>query len=427
MDNDWTKVRHQLDVSDNFGAISNSPWYSDAVYPQFSDDEFARRHAHARQLMQRESVDVLILTGSPNIYSMGAGVTWGCGLIDNRAMCQYLVLPAEGEPTLIYPHPGCHIEAARKMVSVQDVRSGRHGRYGEAIAQVIDEVGATSGRVGITAADRTGPEFMGAGVFTDLRARLPDASFVFLPELMHELTLVKSSEEIEAQRRAGELAIAALEAVQHRAAPGVSEQALAASATAAILEGGGQVHLMMIGSSSTHNPKMVFPNPFPSQRELAEGDIILSEIAATYMGYSAKVGHPVVVGDPAPGVEEFFSKVVVGGFRRIRETLKDGASLEDVRAAAGHFRDEGAQSRPIVMHGIDLITSPPYVHIDKVRSAEIDAVLRTGMTINVEITPINSEGTFGIFFSRTFAITDDGVDELTPLPLDGLISAEGVA
>lgn len=421
--NDWTQVRYELDVSANFGAITNSPWYGDAVYPRFSDEEYGRRHAHARELMERDNLDALVLTGSPNIYSMGAGVTWGCGLIDDRAMCQYLVLPREGEPTLIYPHPGCHIEAARKMVSITDVRSGRHGRYGEAISERLAEVGAADGRVGITAADRSGPEYMGANVLEDLRNRNPDAEFVFLPNIMHELTLIKSDEELDAQRQAGRLAIDAQHAVAQVAAPGVTEQQLAAAATSAILAGGGGVHLMMIGSTSTHDPKIVFPNPFPSERALREGDIILSEISATYMGYSAKVGHPIVVGEPAAWVEKFFADVVVEGFRKITGALKDGASLEDVRAAGAHFREAGAQSRPIIMHGIDLITAPPYVHVDRIRSSELDSTLRTGMTVNVEITPINAEGTFGIFFSRTFVITDGGTDELTPLPVEGLIRA----
>ncbi|MEK6712564.1 MAG: hypothetical protein AABZ64_18505, partial [Nitrospinota bacterium] len=100
----------------------------DAVYEKFSDAEFARRHALARKLMERDGLDALILCGSPNIYSHRSGVTWGCGLIDARGMAQYTVLPRQGEPTLIYPHPGCHIEAARKMVSIRDVRGGQHGR-----------------------------------------------------------------------------------------------------------------------------------------------------------------------------------------------------------------------------------------------------------------------------------------------------------
>jgi len=137
--NDWNKVRFDLDKSANFHAICNSPWYTDAVYEKFSDSEFARRHALARKLMDRDGLDALILCGSPNIYSHGSGVTWGCGLIDARGMAQYMVLPRDGEPTLIYPHPGCHIEAARKMVSIRDVRGGQHGHYGRAIAERLAE------------------------------------------------------------------------------------------------------------------------------------------------------------------------------------------------------------------------------------------------------------------------------------------------
>ena len=66
--------------------------------------------------LKGDRFDALILCGSPNIYSHGSGVTWGCGLIDDRGLAQYMVLPLDGEPTLIYPHPGCHIEAVRKQV-----------------------------------------------------------------------------------------------------------------------------------------------------------------------------------------------------------------------------------------------------------------------------------------------------------------------
>jgi hypothetical protein len=92
MDNDWNKVRHELDKSDNFEAICNSPWYSDTVYNKFSDEEFARRHQVARKLMTREGLDALILTGGPDIYSHGSGVTWGAGLIDDRGMCRLRAL-----------------------------------------------------------------------------------------------------------------------------------------------------------------------------------------------------------------------------------------------------------------------------------------------------------------------------------------------
>lgn len=117
--NDWNLVRRELDKVNNFEAICNSPWYSDAVYNKFSDEEFARRHAAARELMVRDGLAAVIFTGGPDIYSHGSGVAWGAGLLDDRAMCQYLILPLKGDPTLIYPHYGCHIESARRQASVR--------------------------------------------------------------------------------------------------------------------------------------------------------------------------------------------------------------------------------------------------------------------------------------------------------------------
>jgi Xaa-Pro aminopeptidase len=424
MDNDWSKVRHDLDKSDNFEAISNSPWYTDAVYDKFSDAEFARRHEAARKLMARDGFDALILTGGPDIYAHGSGVVWGSGLMDDRGMCQYMVLPLKGEPTLIYPHYGCHIEAARKMVSVKDVRSGQHGKYGKAVAERLIELGLQKGRIGITAANRTGPEYMGVQAFTDMQKLTPQATFVFSATLLHELTYRKSPEELRAMAKAGEFAIKALEAVKATAKPGVREYQLAGAVANAVLSAGGRYHLLMIGSTSMHDPKIIFPNPNPSARVLKEGDIILAELAMSYMGYSAKIGHPVSIGKPTEQYRAFFKDVVLGGFNDVAALLKPGTTLEEVRKVGAHtFRSRGGQSRPTIMHGLDLITSVPFVRCDRIRAEPYETTMQPGMTYNIEITPVDKEGVFGIFYSRSFAITESGKQDLTPYPADEILVA----
>ena len=424
MDNDWNKVRRELDVSDHFEAICNSPWYTDAVYDKFSDEEFARRHEAARKLMARDGLDALILTGGPDVYSHGSGVTWGSGLIDDRGMCQYMILPLKGEPTLIYPHYGCHIEAARKQVSVRDVRSGQHGKYGKAVAERLIELNLQKGRIGITAADRTGPEYMGVQAYLDLQKLLPQATLVFCPNMLHELTYRKSPEELRAMAKAGQIAIKALEAVKATARPGVREYQLAGAVANAVMSEGGRYHLLMIGSTSMHDPKIIFPNPNPSARVLKEGDIVLSELAMSYMGYSAKIGHPVSVGRPTEKYRTFFKDVVIGGFKEIKAQLKPGATLEDVRRTGSEaFRKRGAQSRPTIMHGLDLITSVPFVRADRVRAEPYETTMQPDMTYNIEITPVDAEGIYGIFYSRSFAITETGAQDLTPYPVDEILVA----
>jgi len=423
MPNDWNKVRYELDKSENFKEICNSPWYTDAVYNKFSDAEFSRRHALAREKMNRDGLDALILSGGSNTWSLGAGVTWASGLIEERAMLQYVVLPRQGEPTLIYPHPGCHIEAARKSVSISDVRGARGGHFGQVMAERLMELGLQEGRIGITAADRTGPEYMGVTCYNELVERLPKATFVFLPAMLHELTRLKSSEEIDAMAKAGELVVKSFEALVSAARPGNYEYQLEAAAVHAIMDGGGKPHFMIIGSTSMNDPKLVFPNPRPSARVLQKGDIILTEMVAAYKGYTAKIGHPVTIGKPTPEVDSFFKKVVVPGYKGIEAALQPGNTLESVRLAGAHFRQQGAQSRPIITHGLDLITAQPYVSVDEVRGDACDMNIVPGMTFSIEITPINAEGTFGIFLSRSYAMMENGQRNLTPYPLDEIVVA----
>ncbi len=421
---DWNKVRYTLDVSENFEDLHGSPWYADTVYEKFSAAEYARRYEAARALMARDKVEALLLCGSPNIYSHGGGVTWATGMIDDRGLAQYVILPRAGEPTLVYPHPGCHIEAIRKQVSISDVRDGHHGQFGAVLAGRLKELKLEKARIGIVAADRTGPEYMGVSTYLELKKQLPDAEFVWMPLALHELSHKKSAEELRAARKAGELAIAALEAVAARAKPGVHEYQLAAAATHAVMDGGGRVHLLMIGSTSQHDPKLIFPNPNPSSRVLKEGDIILAELAMSYMGYSAKIGHPISIGKPTQRYDDFFKKVVLPGYKAVRGALGPGKTLQSVQELSKNvFRQNGAQSRPIIMHGIDLITSVPFVCTDEVKGKPYDMVMQPGMTYAIEITPVNSDGTFGLFFSRTFVITETGVDELTSYPIDELIVA----
>ncbi|OGO20719.1 MAG: hypothetical protein A2Z14_01135 [Chloroflexi bacterium RBG_16_48_8] len=423
MAKDWNEIRHHLDHSTNFSSIYNSPYYSDSIYEKFSDAEYRRRYANVRKIMERDGFDALLLTGGQSIYRPGDAVTWATGLLDARGMCQYAIFPFEGEPTLIYPHSGSHIEAARRMVSIGDVRSSEGGQYGKVIADRLKELGVEEGRIGITACDRHGPEYMGIKTYNDLVERLPKATFEFLPDLIHELTAIKSEEEIEAMAKAGELAIEALKALVGAARPGIREYQLAAAGTHAILNGGGRVHLMMVGSTSMHDPKLVFPNPLPSHRVLREGDLILPEIIALYNGYYAKLGHPITIGPPTAEIDAFFKGVLLEGYRAIQAELMPGKTLEDVRQAGKTFREKGAQSRPSIVHGVDLLTASPNIHIDQIKALPGDGLIRPGNVFCIDIAPIQADGSYGLFLTRTFVITEEGQRNLVPFPVDELAVA----
>lgn len=419
MPRNFNDVRYAIDDRKNFADVVNSPWYSDAEYPRFSEAEYHRRYAAARELMTREGVEALILTGSPNNYSLGGAVTWASGLIDDRGMCQYMVLPLEGEPTLFYAHGGCHAEAVRRMVVIDDVRSVPDG-YGNAIAERLSELGISTGRVGIVPADRNGPEYMGLLAHRDLTTRLPDVELLFLPGLMHELTYRKGPEELDAMRRAGQLTVAAVDAMAAVAQAGRREHQLAAAATGAILDGGGKVHLAMVASTAMSDPRIMFPNPNPSARELRDGDLILNEISARYLGYSAKIGQPIALGSPPQEMKDLYA-VTVDVVRALEEKLRPGVELKDLQLEAQAFRAADLQCRPMVLHGIDMLTAGPKVFVDHIAATDFDRVLSEGMVMNIESTPVSADGTHGMFVSRSYAITSGAPECLTPYPLDDFV------
>lgn len=420
MATDWNDVRHQLDVAANLRDIRDSPWYSDAEHVRFSRQEYERRHARAREIMAREGLDALLLTGSPNNYSLGGLVTWGSGLLDTRAMCQYLVLPRQGAPTLLYPHSGTHLEATRRIVAVEDVRESGEANYGQAIVEILKEKGITTGRVGVGAADRNGPEYMGMQVYITLREGLPGVELVLLKDLLHELTYLHSEEERAAMARAGRLAVDALEAVARAARAGQREYQLSAAAAAAMLDGGGDVHLTMITSTAMDDPRAVYPAPRSSGRVLREGDVIINELSARYLGWSAKLGQPITIGEPTREVADFHRRSVEV-FREFEDVIGPGVDLTEVQEAAGAFRRNGLQCRAMVLHGIDMVTAGPKVFVERVSANDYDRVLVPGMVVNIGHTPINLEGTFGTFLSRTYAIEEDGIRSLTEYPVEDII------
>jgi Xaa-Pro aminopeptidase len=65
----------------------------------------------------------------------------------------------------------------------------------------------------------------------------------------------------------------------------------------------------------------------------------------------------------------------------------------------------------------------PFVRADRVRTEEYDMTMVPGMTYNIEITPVDKEGIYGIFYSRSFAITEKGYQDLTPYDVDEILVA----
>ncbi|MBI3740716.1 MAG: hypothetical protein HY257_03030 [Chloroflexi bacterium] len=111
------------------------------------------------------------------------------------------------------------------------------------------------------------------------------------------------------------------------------------------------------------------------------------------------------------------------GYKTMEAQLKPGNDLDAVKHAGEFFRAHGAQSRPVLLHGIDLTSNSPHVNIEHVRAFPYERVMQPGMELMLEPCAITSDGMLGLFFGHTYIITDEGARRVTNGP-DELMVAE---
>src|SRR5262249_14283023 len=171
-------------------------------------------------------------------------------------------------PTMIYSMGGTHAEAVRRNVevAVKDVRHSRNGQYGMVMVERLRELKIERGRIGLMEIDPRHGDYMPVNQYNTLRKELPDAELVFTKGFLHDLLVIHSAEELECVRKAGKLCEDAMNAMIARAKPGAKEYELRAAAGAAIMDGGGDIDFLIIGSTPMDNPALIFGNPRPSAR-----------------------------------------------------------------------------------------------------------------------------------------------------------------
>ena len=231
----WEIVRTKLDQSLPFANMRDTPYYRDAVWEQFSKAEYERRYRALRAKMREHKLDALIVPGGPSHWSFGGGMLWLTGHWEWHALSSYVVVPLEGEPTLIYSMGGTHAEAVRRQVevAVKDVRHSRNGRYADIMVERLRELKLEHGRIGLMEIDPRHADYLPVNQYNVLRENLPDADIVFTQGFLHELLSIHSAEELDCIRKAGALCQKAMEAMVARAtiASMASRQSLPATRT----------------------------------------------------------------------------------------------------------------------------------------------------------------------------------------------------
>jgi len=324
--------------------------------------------------------------------------------VTERLTC--LVLPAEGEPTLIVPRLERPLAEAAPAP-----RAG---------LRIVDHVDGVDPYSLVGQALAAGPvrmvglgNQMWAEQVLALRALLPAAEQRLAGTVIRELRMRKTPAEVAALRAAG----AAIDAVHRRMAewlrPGRTERAVAADiSTAIVAEGHADAAFAIVASG----PNAASPHHVASDRVIESGDPVVVDIGGVMAsGYCSDSTRTYLVGGPAPaGFLEYYDALFEAQ-RAAVAAVRPGATCESIDAVARDLLTAAGHGDAFIHrtgHGIGLDG-----HEDPYIVAGNALPLEPGMAFSVE-PGVYLTGRHGARIEDIVVCTADGVERLNTGPTE---------
>ncbi|MBI4713920.1 type I methionyl aminopeptidase [Candidatus Uhrbacteria bacterium] len=259
------------------------------------------------------------------------------------------------------------------------------------------------------------------------------------------MSLIKTSDEISKMRQGGQLLSKALKAVVDAVVPGVRLFELDAIAERVIREGGGEPSFKEYKSSKDDKP---FPSTLClsvneevvhgcGNRDyvLKDGDIVGIDVGCWYQGLCTDMAVTVPVGKVSPSaikLMEITKGALFAGVRaaRVGGSIKDiSSAIENfvkphgygiVRALVGHGVGHAVHEEPHVPNFVS--AQYPDVKIVDGMCLALEPMLGLGGSFEVETGKDNwsiimKDKSLGSHFEVTIAVTKNGVEVLTPMPV----------
>jgi len=230
--------------------------------------------------------------------------------------------------------------------------------------------------------------------------------------MLDRLMLRKSPLEIDAFRRAAALADEGYAVFMKAARVGRPEYALVAEVEAFFRSRGCPENFQILGSGGREVRGM---HP-PTERRLAPGDLVTTELTPCVDGYYAQICRTLVVGAPSEAQRQAFSvyeEALAAGI----DAVRPGATAGEVARAQNEvFRRHGlgdyvtSQYTRVRGHGLGLyVDGPPPVLED------VDLRLEPGMTLIVHPNTYHPEAGYFVH-GDSVRVTDEGCEVLTRTP-----------
>ena len=313
-----------------------------------------------------------------------------------------MLVPAEGDPTL-FAAKGEEDELMERTW-VRDVVTFREG--GELMGKVS---GLIRGRGYRVVGLEYGIERDAYILFYEMFKRLnPGVEVKDISGIVAELRMIKDTYELEAIRKAGEIASKVMEKVLQVIKPGITETEIAAEA---------YYHAYRLGAEEPHVHVVTGPNPrvhaepFRDAR-VVEGTAVTVVLGVDHNHYYANMTRTVLVGSSERGRKAL--DTIKEAYAKAAELTGPGVRPADVmKELDALIKKRGLSEEAVTgyLHGVGLqVEEPP---ITTIVPQHRFIKLAPGMAIAFIHAPLLVKGVGQVKHEDTFIVTEDGLEPVT--------------
>ncbi len=374
--------------------------------------DLSKRHALELQArLQKAGIDLALITDEDAITYL-AGF-WGYfGIEFGRP--SFVLLPAEGPASLITPL--IELDMARAMTWIEDIRPWQDGGDNQWDTVLLDAIGNDrSLKLGIDAQKLHPP------VLKLLEEAFPSMELVDVSPELTDMRMIKSREEIEIMRKAGQIALAMADAAKGAIGEGVPEYEAALAVNTAGTRKAAEflseesldafvspvVHTLQVMQSG---PNTTMAHMRASMRRFKRGDPVYFCFCsmARFMEYKLGFDRNFFIGEVSDEHARIY-ETTLAAQSAVFDQIKPGAVAEDIHNTASEvylsagFSPGYRTGRAI---GISNLEAPEFKIGDR-------TVLREGMTMTAD-GGITISGELGIRLSDSVVVTASGNESLTP-------------
>jgi Xaa-Pro aminopeptidase len=362
-------------------------------------EEFKQRIRRAVDLMGKAGLDALLLTKPQNMsYLVGDGRLCAFAIVA-RSGATYVGVPkTDVEDTT----KGCSSE---HIIGFEDEVGMLHS-----LMHIWKELGLEKGKVG---AENTWLKVSMLEMFKHPHAKPPALEFADATEIMTDLRIIKSSEEIAKIRKAARVADKAMAAAIKVVRPGVLETEVAGEAEYKMRKNGAEEFFRTYVASGERSS---IAHGVVSRRKIRKGDLVMIDLHPTVDGYHADVCRTVCVGRPSEKQQKAFDVYLRAQRAAVRAAGPSTTMTQLENIMHETFKKEGYEEYFVgpPIHGVGLDFEEPPLPAGHAffHGEEPKDDLKPGMVISIGNCGLYL-GDFGVRIEDTIVITEKGYEELT--------------